>query len=460
MGDRLSALDMTFLQIEEQDSGSHMHVGSAMLFDGQLDRDDLMRSLEASLHQVPRYRQRLQFPPAGVARPEWVDDASFDLGHHVREHDLDGGDLDDLREFAGRLFSRRLDRDKPLWEQTVVRNVSDGRSALVSKTHHCMIDGLAGMDVLSMLFDTDPDATPPEDPSAGEWDPDGPPSKLGRLGGVAADTAGEIVSVPGKAVGAAVGAATDPIGTVKGAVDAAQGAVGILRERAAASPDSPYNGQVGSHRRFAWVDISLEDVKKAKEALGVSVNDVVLAAMTGALRRDLARRGASTDEPLTAQVPVSIRTEEQEGQSGNRVVNIYCPLPVDEPEPHARVRRVAEAMDTLKDGSHAVGAEALLGLGTFAPPNLMAQASRELMGKEMFNLTISNVPGPRMPLYLAGQRMTGIYPQMQLFPGHGLGVAVISYDGQMCFGFSSDPDMVGDPACFADDLTAAFAELN
>lgn len=455
MTERLSSLDTVFLQLEDG-SHAHMHVGSVMVFEGSSpSREEFAGRIAASLHEVPRYRQVIRSAPGDAARPSWVDDSNFDLDYHVRAIDLPGdGGLDELRAFAGDLFSRRLDRGKPLWENWVVGNVDADRWALVTKTHHCMIDGISGVEMVSKLFELEPSEELPAEPQ--EWQPQPEPSLTETITGAVA----ERLEAPVTLARSAAEGLTDPVGKAKQAAGIVAGVGEMAQSMAGGAGQNPYCRELGPHRRYAWVPGSLDGVKQVKDALGVTVNDVVLASVAGALRRHIERRG---EDPATAevtvQVPVSVRADDAGGEAGNQVTNVLCPLPLALADPLERLRAISERMDEVKSGGQAVGAKALIDSLGFAPPNVIAVAVRELVGGGLFDMTVTNVPGPQVPLYVGTDRLQAFYPLVPLFKECGLGVAILSYDGGLYYGLVADPQTVPDLDDLCEDLRESLAEL-
>lgn len=453
-GHRLTALDSSFLHLE--DGSSHMHVAMVMLFEGDPPPyEELLESLERRLHLVPRYRQRLAFVPFGQGRPCWVDDPHLNLSYHVRATALPApGTEDQLRDLAGRVFAQQLDRDKPLWELWLVEGLEGGRFALLSKTHHALVDGISGVDIVSVLFDTSPDPAAPPDPGR-EWLPSPMPSRAQLLGEALLERA----TAPGEALRTVRRVFRAPRQMASGALSAAAGVGAMAWAGMSPAPQTPYNVQIGPHRRFTWARTSLADVKAIKDELGGTVNDVVLASVAGALGRHLRRRGHATDGlVLKAMVPVSVRADDQRGELGNRVAAMMASLPVCM-EPLARLDLISEEMADLKDGGQAVGAEVLTGLTGFAPSTVMDQASRLIGRQRFFNLVVTNVPGPQIPLYLLGRRALEPFPMVPLAPSQGLGIAVMSYDGRMNFGLVGDFDALYDIEELALDLHDSLAEL-
>jgi WS/DGAT/MGAT family acyltransferase len=435
--DRLSALDATFLHLEDGTS-AHMHVASVMLFEGPApSQEELVEHVLDRMDLVPRYRQRLAFVPLGQGRPVWVDDPYFNPEYHVRHTALPSpGDDDQLRRLAGRLFSQRLDRSRPLWEIWLVEGLAGGRFALVGKTHHALVDGISGVDITTVLFDTDPEpALPPR--SSAKWSPRPVPTTAQLLSQALLERS----TVPGEM---ARGVRALTRGPRQAATELRDrlGAVGALAWAGlnSASP-SPLNVPIGPHRRYTWVDADLDRFRAMKTALGGTLNDVVLTAVTLALGRFLRAEGYDTDGlALRAMVPVSVRADVERGALGNRVAAMFVPLPVGVESPRACFERLHTDVSRLKESGQAVGAEVLTQLAGFAPTTILSQAARLQARQRFFNLVITNVPGPQIPLYLLGRRMQAIYPVVPLAENQALGVAVLSYAGGMGFGLLGDYD--------------------
>jgi len=451
--DRLSGLDASFLALEE--GGAHMHVGSVLLFDGEAPAyEDFIAKLDRRLPLVPRCRQKLAFPPLVQSRPVWIDDPHFNAGYHVRHTALPvpAGEAE-LRRLAGRVFAQRLDRSKPLWELWLVDRVGDGRFAIISKTHHCLVDGISGVDIATVLFDLDPD--PPELPPPEPWLPRPEPTHAALL----TDALIERASGPLGLARAVAGAAARPRAALAAGTTALGGLAAITQAGLAGAPRSPLNVRIGPHRRFAWVDADLATFKAIKNALGGTVNDVVLTVVAGALRSHYRAHGYDTDVELKAMVPVSIRADFERGALGNRVTAIYAPLPIGLEDPIARFRAIHESMRGLKESGQAVGAEVLTTLADFAPPTILSQAARLQAVQRFFNLTVTNVPGPQVPLYLMGRPLSRLYPLVPVPENCALGVAIMSYDGRIDFGLLADFDALPDLDELAAALEQAIAEL-
>ena len=451
--DRLTGLDASFLALE--DGGPHMHVGSVLLFDGEAPAyEDFVAQIERRLTFVPRYRQKLAFPPFVQSRPVWVDDPHFNAGYHVRHTALPEPAREaQLRRLAGRIFAQRLDRAKPLWELWLVDRVGDDRFALISKTHHALVDGISGVDLATVLFDLDPD--PPRQPPVEPWVPRPEPSRTMLL----ADALAERATGPVDLARAAAGAVRHPQDAVAASVTALAGLAALTHAGIGGAPGSPLNVRIGPHRRFAWVDGDLAVFKAIKNALGGTVNDVVLAVVAGALRTHFLAHAYDTDTELKAMVPISVRAEDDRGALGNQVSAMYAPLPIGIEDPVARFRAVHEAMRGLKESGQAVGADVLTSLADFAPPTILAQAARIQTVQRFFNLTVTNVPGPQFTLYLMGRPLRRIYPLVPLVDNAALGIAIMSYDGQIDFGLLADYDALPDLDDLAAALEGAIAEL-
>jgi WS/DGAT/MGAT family acyltransferase len=449
--DRLTGLDASFLALEKD--GAHMHVGSVLVFAGETpDYYDFVAAIEARLHLVPRYRQRLAFPPFGVSRPIWVDDAHFNARYHVRHTALpEPGGADELRRLAGRVFSQQLDRDKPLWEIWLVDRVEGDRFALICKTHHALVDGISGVDIMTVLFDLDPD--PPAREPGPPWTARPAPSRAALF----ADALVERAEEPGHLVRRLV---SHPDRAGADAGRAVKGMAEMLAAGVAGAPPSPLNTRIGPHRRFAWAQADLPQLKAVKDALGGTINDVVLTVVAGALRALLRRRARPTDGvELKAMVPISVRADAERGALGNRVSAMYAPLPVGLPDPLERFQFVHAAMAGLKESGQAVGAQAITRLADVAAPTVLDQAARLQSRQRFFNLTVTNVPGPQLPLFMLGRRLEAFYPQVPLVLNTALGIAIMSYDGRLYFGLLGDYDAMGDLDAVAADLDHAIAEL-
>jgi diacylglycerol O-acyltransferase / wax synthase len=455
VSDRLSALDASFLHLE--DSSSHMHVASVMLFEGSPPPyDELLQAIDRRLALVPRYRQRLAFVPLGQGRPMWVDDPHLNLRYHVRNTALPSpGSEEQLKDLAGRVFAQQLDRDKPLWELWLAEGLEGDRFALLAKTHHALVDGISGMDIVSVLFDTSPEPAAPTDPGD-RWLPRPLPSRAQLL----AEALVERATIPAEVTRSVRAVLRGPRRVLEGARDAAIGVGAMAWAGLNPAPSTPYNEPIGPHRRFTWVRANLGDLKAIKNELGGTVNDVVLATVAGALGAHLRHRGRQTDGlELKAMVPVSVRSDVERGALGNRVAAMMAPLPVWCQDPVARLDIVRQELRGLKSGGQAVGAQVLSELTAFAPPTIMDQAARLSARQRLFNLVVTNVPGPQFPLYLLGRRMLETFPMVPLAKNQALGVALLSYDGSINFGLVGDYDRLWDLDDLARDVRESLEEL-
>jgi diacylglycerol O-acyltransferase len=454
--DRLTALDSTFLHLEDH-STAHMHVASVMVFEGKAPTlAELVEHVQGRLHLVPRYRQRLAFVPFSQGRPVWADDPHFNPFYHIR-HTALPKPADDaaLKRLAGRLFSQRLDRSKPLWEIWMVQSMSGGRFALVAKTHHALVDGISGVDITTVLFDTAAEPVPSAPPTPWSAKPLPGPAKL--LG----EALIERSTVPAEMARGARALLRAPRRAVSQVKDGltSVGATTLAGINAPAPP-SPFNVDIGPHRRYTFLDAQLAEFKVIKDSLGGTLNDVVLASVSLALGRYLRGHGHDTDGlVLKAMVPVSVRSKAQRGALGNQVAAMWAPLPVGVENPAECLHKISIAMEDLKRGGQAVGAQVLTNLAGFAPPTILSQAARLQARQPFFNLVVTNVPGPQFPLYLLGRRLQVLYPVVPLAQRQALGIAVMSYDGHLGFGLLGDYDALPDLEKIALDLQAAIASL-
>jgi len=450
--ERLSTLDSFFLEIE--DRTAHMHVGAVAIFEGPPPPyRDLLALIGARLEHVPRYRQRVMPVPLKQGRPVWIDETQFDLEYHVRHTALPapGGDAE-LKKLVGRLFSQALDRDKPLWEMWLVEGLGDSRFGIVSKTHHCMLDGVSGVDLATVLMDREPVSAPPPPPAP--WTPRKAPKGPDLL----LDSVKEQLSHPlrlAKQVLESNGEALKLLGQVfsgfKPLVDVVS--MGL-------APESALNVPIGPHRRFEMLELPLAKLKEVRAKRRGTVNDILLATVAGGLRSWLISRGAPPASDLRVLVPVSMRTRKERGTYGNQVSAVFCPLPLTEPDPVERLRKLHDAMMVVKKSGAAVGAHTLSRLGDFAPPQLLAQAARLQAVSRMFNLVVTNVPGPQFPLYLLGKRMLHCFPQVPLAAHQSLGIALLSYDGKVGVGLLGDAEAARDLPELAKAMDASLEELH
>jgi diacylglycerol O-acyltransferase / wax synthase len=453
--DRLTAVDASFLA--QEGPASHMHIGGIVICEGPAPGyEEMLDHIRGRLHLVPRYRQKLAEPPFETGRPLWVDDPNFNLEYHVRQTALPSpGDEGQLMRLVARIMSQQLDRSKPLWEMWIIEGLEDGGFALISKTHHALIDGISGVDLATVMFDLSP--VPAEVPHPDEpWQPHDVPTGTELVAGGAVGLAKAATS----GLAAAVSLVRNPSATLRALSEASQGLGEVAWAGLNPAPDTPLNVEIGPHRRYRVVRNQLTDFKEVKNALGGTVNDVVLTVVTGALRDWLHSRGVRTEGlELRALVPVSTRGSDERGALGNRITVMRGPLPVYIADPIARLRAVRAAMDGLKESKQAVGAEVLTGVQSFAPPTILAQASRLNFSTRLFNLIVTNVPGPQLPLYVRGREMHDVFPVAFLPKGHGLAIAIMSYNGQMNFGLLGDYDALPDLDRIGDGIEASLAEL-
>jgi diacylglycerol O-acyltransferase / wax synthase len=457
MGDRLTPLDASFLELEQIDESAHMHIGWAMVFDplpdGGAPSLEVLRSQTVErLEPLPRFLRRLSSPRVGsFSLPHWEPDPDFDIATHMRHASLPapGGEAE-LLEWLGDFYSHRLDRAHPLWETTLLDGLSDGRWALATKVHHCLVDGIGGASVTSALLDAEPNPVPGSKglaatlaaPGEGEEAERG---TVSRLFGLVAD---------------GVDAVLHPRRLASALSRSRALAEMIVREELIGAPHTSLNEPIGGTRRLAAVDVPLDDLKQVKRELGGTVNDVVLAATAGGLRRFFEQRGeGSRVDRVRAMVPVSVREAGEALALGNRVSSLFVELPVAEPDPLLRYRKTVAAAQELKGGDQAVGTETLIEVAGAAPPLIHSVVARLAFTPRLFNITITNVPGPQTTLYALGAPMRRVVPLVPIFSGHAVGVAAVSYDGQVTFGLNADRATVPDLDALERGIEAALAEL-
>jgi diacylglycerol O-acyltransferase len=455
--DRLTSFDTSFLANEK--ANGHMAIGAVLVCDGPAPSlEDLVTHVRSRLHLLPRLRQRLCFPPLRLGTPFWVDDPEFEIATHVRGASLPApGTTAQFRELAGELLAPPLDRSRPLWELWLIDGFEEDRFGVVYKTHHAMADGISAVDIGTLLFDTEPRREPAREVAS--WHPQSPPTNAH----LAAAAVRGLWATLRRAARWLRHALRDPRGAARRAGDGAAGLREVGWALTKPAPRVPFNVEIGPRRCFCWVGAGLDDFKRIKDTLGGTVNDVSLAVSAGALRRWLGDRGVATDGlELRALVPVSIRTEDEHGQLGNRLTAMRGPLPVHVADPVERLREVAAAMDGLKASKQPLGAQAIWGLNDwfrdFAPPLLLAPTASLNFSIRLFNLLVTNFPGPQVPLYVLGRELTGVYPVGFLARRHALAIAIISYNGRVNFGLIADPDSIGDLeriAAHIDDEVAA-----
>lgn len=450
--ERLGQLDRSFLLLETD--CAHMHVAALQIFepgslvraDGSLDADHLCAYIHSRLHLIPRYRQRIVTTPL-EGHPVWIDDATFNIRYHVRHSALPRpGNEQQLKSLVGRLVSQQLDRSKPLWEMWVIEGLADGRFAILSKTHHCMIDGISGVDLMNVIMDVEP-RTAEIDPTP--WQPRPEPSGLELLTGAVwqrLSLPAEILSAFGRRRGELVERTTALLRTLASSFQSAT--------------TTPINGAIGPYRRFTYVSMEIDEVKRIKRRFGGSLNDVVLAIVTGAVRRLLQSRRFRLDSlHFRVMAPVSTRSTDERGALGNRVSSWFIELPVGERDPVRALAKIATITSRLKETNEALGAEVLTRVSEWTGSTLLNLGTQLAKNTLTFNTVVTNVPGPQVPLYLLGARMDEAYPVVPLFVNQGLGIALFSYDGRLQWGINGDWDLMPDIEAFARYLTDSFREL-
>ncbi|MGA2455766.1 MAG: wax ester/triacylglycerol synthase family O-acyltransferase [Solirubrobacteraceae bacterium] len=457
MAERLSMLDTMFLELEQFDESAHMHIGAALIFDplpggGTPDFAEFRDYVRGRVGILPRFSEQLSGAHAGpLTWLTWEPVQEFDPDAHVHHATLPapGGEAE-LREWLGEFWSHRLDRHRPLWEMMLLDGLEGGRWALATKTHHCLVDGVGSLDIADALLDVSPEAAPlPLQPL-----PDGDEEVTEHGNGRFWLSPGLVL----RGARAGVGAALHPhesLNRVRAAVEL------IVRDEVIGAPQSSLNGPMSGVRAFATVRLDLADVKATKTRLGGTVNDVVLAVCAGGLRHLLLSRGDALPEgDLRAQVPVNIRSDDREHALGNELTSLFVELPVTEADPMMRYRRVVERAEQLKAGSQRAGGKTIVDLADMGPPLAGGLLARSMFGgTRMFNLTITNVPGPRERLYAFGAPLVEILPLVPLFAGHTIGIAVVSYAGQMVFGLNADRMAAPDIEVLAQGIERSFSEL-
>ncbi len=446
--ERLSALDTSFLV--QEGHFTYMHIASTGIFTpepdvalgrgGGVDIERIRRYFASRLHLVPRYRQRLAYVPV-TNDPVWVDDDRFDLAYHVRHTSLPrpGNDAQ-LRALVSRIIERQLDRKRPLWECWFVEGVGDeparGRFAMITKVHHCMVDGIGGVDLLAAILTMSPKhgIDPPE-----PWSPRPAPDdrSLGR------EEASRRTRAFFGALAGVRRTATSSSGIASAVKDVASSAWTFAKTGLQRPEKMPFNGTIGPHRRTEWLDCSIDEVKGIRKSLGGTLNDVVLATVAGAMHRYLATIGVDVNRTaFRAAIPVSVRTADERGAAGNRVSVWLADLPVGERDPWRRLTRVRNVTENLRQTHQAESAHALTEIAEWTGANLLGIALRVLNSTQPFNVVVTNVPGPPMPLYLMDARMDAIYPHLPLFEGQGVGIALLSYAGKLTWGLTGDWDLI------------------
>jgi diacylglycerol O-acyltransferase len=458
MADRLSPLDVSFLYLETPTTA--MHVGGVAVFEPPEDGFDYERLVDLigrRISLVPRYRQKVRFVPGHLANPVWVDDEDFDLTYHVRRSALPRPGTDaQLRELVGRLQSRQLDRSRPLWEIYLVEGLEGGRVAVVTKTHHAMVDGVSAVDIGTVMLDLTPE---PREVPEDDWRPARAPGAASLVAGAVAD----LVKRPSQAVDTARTAVVDVKATAGKVAGVAGGVLSSVATVARPAPDSPLNVRIGEQRRFGMARTELDDYRRVRGAHGGTVNDVVLATAAGALRAWLLTRGEPVTPTTTirAMIPVSVRGEGEQGPPGNRVSSYFVDLPVGEGNPVMRLHQVSFAMRGHKESGQSVGAQAIVQLSGFAPPTLHSLGARlaSSFSRRLFNVVVTNVPGPQFPLYAAGARMLEMYPVVPLSKGQAVSIGLTSYDGAVYYGLNADRDALPDVDVLAGLIEESLGEL-
>lgn len=455
--DRMSPLDATFLHIE--DGVNHMHIASCALFEGPAPAyADVVALFAGKLPLVPRYRQKVRFVPGALGRPVWVDDPHFRMDYHLRHTALPSpGSDQDLRNLMGRLMSQQLDRNRPLWETWVVEGLADGRWALVSKVHHCMVDGISGTDLMAVVLDITREGSPavPDD-----WTPAAEPSDAELL----RDAVAETMTSPGELMRWGRSALRRPRRIAAEVGEFVQGAK-AMGERLRPNVPLSIEGSIGPHRRWAWARTSIAEVKTVRSAHGGTVNDVVLTAITKGFRDLLLGRGDDLDGVVVRTlVPVSVRSRDDHTYN-NQVSGLIAELPVGIADPLERLQSIRAQMAGLKDSHQAVAGNVLTSMAGFAPPMLLSMGLRTAVGfmrrmpQRSINTVTTNVPGPQIPLYACGREMLEYFPFVPISHGLRTGVAILSYNGTIGFGVTGDWDSIPDVAVLAEGIEAGMREL-
>lgn len=435
-----------------------MHVGAVARFAGPAPGiEELRARVEGCLHHLPRYRQRLADPGLAFSRPVWVDDEHFDIAYHVHPAELsaaDGADTAALRSLAERIFSQRLDRSRPLWEMWLVEGLADGRFALINKSHHAILDGMAGIGVTAAILDPSPEPSPPQD--VPPWIPSPEPSRT-RL---AARELASLGGLPGRAGKLASKALAEPRRTAATVARAGAGLAETVRMAALTQPREPLNATIGPNRRISWTGCELRDVKEIKNGLGGTVNDVLVAAVAGGLGNWLRRRHVSTFgfRPL-AMIPVSTRREDERDAMGNRLSAMAVPLPLEIRDPKVLLEAVRELMGELKRSPQTLAANAITTLEELAPAPLLERTSQIHFSDRLYSFLLTNVPGPQVPLFMLGREMEEFLPVGFLAPGKALAVTILSYNGRVNVGLLGDPDTVTDLDGLAEEIRRSIGEL-
>jgi WS/DGAT/MGAT family acyltransferase len=456
--DRLTSFDTSFLANEK--ANGHMAIGALLMCEGSApSEDDFLTHIRSRVHHLPRLRQRLLYPPLRLGTPFWVDYPQFDIHQHLRRISLPApGTEAQFQDLVGELLAPPLERSKPLWELILVEGFEDDRFGIVYKTHHAMADGISAVDIGMLLFDVEPKREPAREEAP--WTPARSPSRIALIG-----HAGSGIAATLRRLGRWLRRAfREPGRARRRASDGLTGLWEVSWNLARPAPKVPFNTAIGTGRSFCWSTFSLTDFKHVKNALGGTVNDVTLAAVAGALRGWLLERDVAVDGlELKALVPVSIRTENEHGELGNKLTAMRGPLPVGIADPVERLGAVSAAMDALKVSKQPLGAEAIWGLNDwfrdFAPPVLLSPTAAINFSTRLFNLLVTNFPGPQVPFYVLGRKLTEVFPIGFLAKNHALAIAILSYNGQVGFGLLADPDAVPDAERIVSHLAAAVEEL-
>lgn len=461
--DRLTALDNSFLLLEG--ANAYMHVASTMIFeegplvnaDGGINMPEVRRMIASTLHRIPRYRQKLKYVPF-TDQPVWVDDDNFNLDYHLRHTALPRpGTTEQLKLLSARIMQQHLDRRRPLWEMWVVEGLEGGKFALISKVHHCMIDGVSGVDIMNVLMSISPEYSIPEVPN---FVPRPAPAGLELV-------QAEVMRYMGFAFWAAKGVTHGLTHIMSEAEDLRRDVVTRTRTLVDAlggtfnSPSAtPLNRSIGPHRRFDWLVMDIAEVRDVRRSLGGSLNDIVLTIVSGAVRRFMQRRLVDPAQlDFRVMTPVSVRSEAEKGQLGNRVSAWILELPLGEEDPRRALALIARRTEELKAKKTAVGAQMLTQVAEWTPSTVLSLGARNTSRLLPFNLVVTNVPGPQVPLYFMGARMEAAFPHVPLLDNLGMGIALMSFDGKLGWGFNADYDLVPDLPAFIDFVRDSFEEL-
>jgi diacylglycerol O-acyltransferase / wax synthase len=456
--DRMSATDAGFYFAESENTP--MHVGSVTVFEGPAPSyGDVIRLLLSKLPLVPRYRQRVREIPLSLGRPMWVDDPHFNILYHVRHTALPTpGSDEQLRNLAGRVLGQRLDMTKPLWELWLVEGLAENQWAIISKVHHCMVDGIAGTDLMQLMFDLSADATHDEPK---DWTPQRSPSGVQLAAGAVASA----IAHPARALASLP--STGGVGRVaKGLLDSTKSiasTVPSLAKQAVMPMARSLNGPIGPHRRWAWTEGAIDEFKTIRMALGGSVNDVVLASISAGFRDLLQTRGELSSEKLVVRsmVPVSVRRPGERNTLDNRVSAVFVDLPVGEPDPLKRLESIRGQMDEYKRTMQAVDARSIIGMGDYVAPTLLSLGVRAALQAGQFwcQAVTTNVPGPRVPLYMLGKRMVAAHAYVPIAGGTRVSIGIFSYLNTMTFGINADFDAFPDVDVLAQGIRGGIDEL-